>query len=67
MQQDTRVIWAVVIVVIVLVGGYLFFNKSDDRAMNERIGDAISNMDARELQNRTPAERMGDAINDATN
>jgi hypothetical protein len=47
-------------------------NMPDRRSPGEKIGDAVGKLDngvddaARELQDRTPAQRIGDSIDDAT-
>lgn len=65
MTNNAKILLGIVAVVLVVVVGSVVMNQREDRPINERVGDAISNMDARELQNRTPAERIGDAVNDA--
>lgn len=49
-----------IVVALLVVGLYAFFNMRDNRTGAERIGDAVS-----ELQDRTPAERVGDAVKDS--
>lgn len=66
MNNNAKMLWGALAIVVLVILGTVILNKPDDRAVNERVGDAISNMDARELQDRTPAERIGDAVNDAT-
>lgn len=62
----------IILVVIVLAAfAYFFFvDRGDDRSSTERLGDALQELPegpgkaARELQDRTPAERLNDAIKD---
>lgn len=62
----------VAVVAIVGVGAYAMLTQPDERSANEHIGDAISKLDegvddaARELKDRTPAERIQDEYQDAT-
>ena len=62
----------VALVAVVGVGAYAMLTAPDGRTVNEHIGDAISSLDegaddaARELQDRTPAERIQDEYQDAT-
>ncbi len=62
----------VVLVAVVGVGAYALLTQPDTRGPGEHIGDAISSLDegvddaARELENRTPAERISDEYEDAT-
>lgn len=66
MNNSTKFILVIVAVILVVIVGSVLMNTPDDRPMNERIGAAISKMDPRELEDRTPAERLGDAVQDAT-
>lgn len=65
------------LLIILLLGGILFatyyiLTTPDRRSTSERIGDAASELSngttkaARQLENRTPGEKLGDAIKDAT-
>ena len=60
--------------IFVLVLGFVAYGAlyaPDTRSGGEKVGDAISKLDegvddaARELEDRTPAERIGDEIDDA--
>lgn len=62
-----------VIIVVVLAAlafvAYMVMNAPDNRTTGERIGDAVDNVKegnldgaARSLQDRTPAQKMGDAV-----
>jgi short subunit fatty acids transporter len=70
-MKNKNVIIAVV-VVLLLVVGYMVMNAPDQRSTGEQIGDAVGKLDegvddaARELEDRTPAERISDDIKDAT-
>ncbi len=70
--QNTNTIITVLVIALVAVGGYAFFNMRDNRNGAERLGDAISELPngidnaARELEDRTPAERVTDTVKDAT-
>lgn len=60
-----------ILVALIAVAGYAFLNLQDNRDPAERIGDAISELPngldnaARELESRTPVERVTDDIKDA--
>ncbi len=62
------------VVVIALLGfvAYGALNTPDQRSPGEKVGDAIDQLDngvdnaARELEDRTPVERIKDDIDDAT-
>lgn len=62
----------ILIIVVLVIIGYLVLNAPDKRNAAEKIGDAIHELPqgpdkaARELQDRTPGERIGDTIKDAT-
>lgn len=62
----------VILVVIVLaVLGYMILTVPDNRSTTEKVGDAIHELPkgvdkaARQLEDRTPGEKVGDAIKDA--
>ena len=69
-QKNNTLLW-VLVVAAVVVAGIWFFTARDNRTTGERLGDAAGELhngvtDAgRELKDRTPAEKTGDAINDA--
>jgi hypothetical protein len=71
MNKSVQIVVALLIALLI-AGGVYFFTAEDDRPLNERVGDAVSNLDegvddaAREFEDRTPAERLGDEIEDAT-
>lgn len=60
------------VVVLLIIGGYALMTTPDDRTTGEHISDAIDNLDegvddaARELEDRTPAQRLSDDVEDAT-
>lgn len=72
MQNKSSGIVMLLLVVLIAVAGYAFFNMRDNRTGAEKVGDAISELPegidnaARQLEDRTPAERVGDAVEDAT-
>lgn len=56
--------------IAIAAGGYYILNAPDQRSSGEKIGDAINelpNVDkaARELEDRTPGEKLEDAVKDA--
>ena len=71
-NNNTNVIIGVLVVAVVAVAGYAMLTMPDQRGPGEKLGDAIGQLDngiddaARELEDRTPAERIKDGINDAT-
>jgi hypothetical protein len=72
MNKNMKTILLVGLAVIVAAVGYAAFTAPDTRSTGEKVGDAIGKLDegvddaARELEDRTPAERIGDEIDDAT-
>ena len=62
---------ALAAVVVVLVG-YLFLTMPDHRNGTERVGDAIHDLPqgvdkaSRQLEDRSPGQKLGDAIKDNT-
>lgn len=71
-DQNTRFLAITIVVLLVLAFGYAFLTMPDQRSTGERMGDAVSKLDegvddaARELEPRTPAERIKDDYEDAT-
>lgn len=65
-------ILGIVAVIILVIAGYALLTMPDQRNTTEKIGDAIHELPqgvdkaARELEDRTPGERLGDAIKDKT-
>ncbi len=75
MNSDNKNLMVGILAVVILVVGVMAFNAlnaPDTRSPGDKIGDAIDQLDngvddaARELEDRTPAERIKDDINDAT-
>ncbi len=70
-MKNKQIIAAVILAALLIVG-YMALNKPDDRDISEKLGDAVDQLDndvdnaARELEDRTPAERIKDDIKDAT-
>lgn len=70
--MSNRSLLALILAAVLIIAGFMVLNAPDRRSTNEKIGDAIGKLDegvddaARELEDRTPAERMKDEINDAT-
>lgn len=64
----------IVIVVLLLVAflAYSFLTMPDHRSTTDKIGDAVHELPngpakaARELEDRTPGQRLGDTIKDNT-
>jgi len=61
----------VLIAVIVIGGAFYLFHGKDERGLGERLDDASAHMSqgldeaAEQLEDRTPAEKAGDALDDA--
>ncbi len=71
MNSNRNTIITILVLAIVVIAGYVVLNQPDQRSTGEHVGDAISKLDegvddaARELEDRTPAERIKDDIDDA--
>jgi hypothetical protein len=71
MNKSVQIVVALLIALLV-AGGVYFFTAEDNRTLNEHVGDAVGALDegvddaARELEDRTPAERLSDEVEDAT-
>jgi hypothetical protein len=70
--MNNKAIIGALVVVVLLVLGYMVMTKPDQRGPAEKVGDAIGKLDegvddaGRELESRTPAERLKDDVKDAT-
>src|SRR5579859_3563318 len=71
MSSSVRKILALVVLVIVIFLAYGFLTKPDHRGVGQKVDDAINalpqGMDkaSRQLEDRTPGQKIGDAIRDA--
>jgi len=63
-------VMAVIIIAILAAVMYAFLTMPDRRTGSEKIGDAIHDLDkgpekaARQLEDRTPGQKLGDAVKD---
>lgn len=69
-NNTTKGIIAIIVILLVALLAYAVLTMPDRRDGAEKLGDAISelpNVDraARQLEDRTPGERLGDAVRDA--
>jgi len=71
-DPTTRNILAAAIVLMIAFLAYAVMTMPDDRNATEKIGDAIHDLPqgvdkaALQLEDRTPAQRLGDKIKDTT-
>ncbi len=71
MTSNSKTILGVIIAVIIVAVGFMYLNKPDQRTGFEKVGDAVSELPngvdnaARELEDRTPGERIKDDVKDA--
>ncbi len=60
-----------VLLIVLAIGGYYFLTMPDNRTTTEKVGDAVHDLDkgptaaARQLEDRTPGQKLGDKIKDA--
>ena len=70
-NRSTVIVMVIAILALLAIVAYGVMNAPDNRSTGERLGDAMSNLsngveDAGEsLQDRTPAQKLGDAVEDA--
>ncbi len=70
-KSSLNVTLGILIIAVLAIVGYLVLNAPDNRNAAEKIGDAIHELPkgadkaARELEDRTPGERLKDSVNDA--
>jgi len=70
-QSNGKTLLIVVAVAVVLLVGYSVLNAPDQRSGGQKISDAINELPngvdkaARQLEDRTPADKLNDAAHDA--
>ncbi|MDB5491653.1 MAG: hypothetical protein JWO78_1502 [Micavibrio sp.] len=70
-SSTIRNLMIAIVAVLVIGFGYMVMNQPDNRSVGQKISDAadeLPNMDkaGRQLEDRTPADKIGDAVKDAT-
>jgi hypothetical protein len=70
-KPNFRLLFVVAIILVLAVVGYSILTMPDRRSASEKIGAAIHDLPlgmdkaARQLEDRTPGQKIGDAIRDA--
>jgi short subunit fatty acids transporter len=70
MNEVTRNIIIVVVLIVAGLIGYRMLTEREDRSAGEKIGDAVDDLGkgmdkaARQMEDRTPGEKLGDAVKD---
>jgi len=68
----TRNLLAAIVVLALAFGAYTLLTMRDQRSTTEKVGDAIHDLPqgvdkaSRQLEDRTPGQKIGDAIKDNT-
>jgi signal transduction histidine kinase len=71
-NSSARTVSLVVIIAVLAVAAFMALNTREDRTVGEKLDSAIHKLDdgvddaARELKDRTPAEKISDEVKDAT-
>ncbi len=73
-NNNTRFIIGVLVVALLAILAYGFLNMPDRRSTGQKVDDAVHTLSdgqgvddaARQLESRTPAERIKDGVKDAT-
>ncbi len=69
--SSNKGVLTVVVVAVIAVLGYAVLTMPDHRTSTEKLGDAIHDLSkgpdkaARQLEDRTPGQKIGDAVKDA--
>ena len=71
--MNSKALLGLILIIVLAVGGYYFLTMPDNRTTGQKIGDAAHDLgngssvtDAgRDLESRTPGEKLGDKIKDA--
>ena len=72
MNTGTKWVIGIIAVVVIAAGAFTFLTAPDERTAGEHLSDAAESLDegvddaARELEDRTPAQRFSDEVEDAT-
>jgi len=72
MNKSVSIVVGVILAVLVALGTWAYLNQPEDRSLGEKLQDAGNSLDeglddaGRQLQDRSPLEKMEDGINDAT-
>ncbi len=70
--MQSKQILGIVVVILIAIVAFMVLNKPDDRNPVQKVGDAIHQLPngtdkaARELKDRTPADKIKDNLKDAT-
>jgi len=68
--MNSKLLGALLLIVII-IGGYFLLTMPDQRTGTQKVGDAIHELDkgptaaGRQLEDRTPGQKLGDSIKDA--
>ena len=72
MNSNTKTILAVLGIVVITGLAYVVLTTPEQRTVGEKVGDAVDHLDngvddaARQLKDRSPAEKIKDEVKDAT-
>ncbi|MBN8531766.1 MAG: hypothetical protein J0L97_07915 [Alphaproteobacteria bacterium] len=70
-KTSTKPILVIIVAVVVAIALYAILTMPDQRTGAQKLGDAIGELPngvdkaARQLEDRTPGEKIGDAVKDA--
>lgn len=70
MNNQNQTLLTVLILVLLAGAAYVFLNMPDHRSVSQKISDAADQLPkgvskaARQLEDRTPGEKLGDAVKD---
>ncbi|MBL0319286.1 MAG: hypothetical protein IPP74_08370 [Alphaproteobacteria bacterium] len=71
-QSSAKIFTITLLIAVVAVIGYYVLNAPDRRTAGQKIGDAVDELPngadkaARQLEDRTPGDKLHDAANNAT-
>ena len=72
MNKTTKTVLIAVVTALIAAGAFVYFTTPEDRTVEEKIEDAANTLDrgvddaARQLEDRSPAEKVRDGIKDAS-
>ena len=71
-MSKTNVVLTVIAAIVLVGAGVVYMTTPEDRSIGQKVEDAANSLDdgvddaARQLEDRTPAEKLSDSIDDAT-
>lgn len=72
MNKNVKIIITILVLIVVAGGAYAVLTTPEDRSLGQKVEDAANSLDegvddaARQLEDRSPVEKIEDGYEDAT-